>query len=364
MSTQFELPINTGNPETDRQHLAHYEQHYRAAGMHCTSSPAPGGGYILRVSTAAPQPPQQSWPEPQQQSWQQPQQQHYQQPQQPPQQHWQQQAHGGWQPAYAAAAYQGPHSGEQAGGLGQVVGQAVADLGVERVRYLRRVYGLLAGACFVAIAAGFIAINVGPTVAWTGVQGERVNVPWLVSIMLESRAAFWACFGILVGSTFVASWVSKIRIVNVIALFAVAAIMGVQLAPMSFVALYFAGIGDTLSANPIRDAGLMTGAVFIGITAYIFVTRKDFSYLKAILNIGFWVILAGCVLTFFLKSEPFALAVASAGALLSAGFLLYVTSYIFKHSEMDDPVGDALAILVQLRNLFMFLLRIFMSSRN
>ena len=41
-----------------------------------------------------------------------------------------------------------------------------------------------------------------------------------------------------------------------------------------------------------------------------------------------------------------------------------MTSYIFRNSEMDDPVGDALALLVQLRNLFMFLLRIFMSSRN
>jgi len=65
-----------------------------------------------------------------------------------------------------------------------------------------------------------------------------------------------------------------------------------------------------------------------------------------------------------LDSEIFALAVATGGALLSAGFLLYVTSYIFRNSEMDDAVGDALAILVQLRNLFMFLLRIFMSSRN
>jgi hypothetical protein len=44
--------------------------------------------------------------------------------------------------------------------------------------------------------------------------------------------------------------------------------------------------------------------------------------------------------------------------------LLYVTSYIFRNSDMDDPVGDALALLVQLRNLFMFLLRIFMSARR
>ena len=52
------------------------------------------------------------------------------------------------------------------------------------------------------------------------------------------------------------------------------------------------------------------------------------------------------------------------GAVLSIGFLLYQTSYIFKHSDMDDPVGDALGLLVQLRNLFMFILRILMSSRR
>ena len=127
--------------------------------------------------------------------------------------------------------------------------------------------------------------------------------------------------------------------------------------------MYSAGLGDTLSANPVRDAGLMTMACFVGITGYVFVTRKDFSYLKAMLNIGFWVVFAGCILTFVFDSEIFALAIASVGALLSAGFILYVTSYIFKHSKMDDPVGDALAMLVQLRNLFMFLLRIFMSRR-
>ena len=53
----------------------------------------------------------------------------------------------------------------------------------------------------------------------------------------------------------------------------------------------------------------------------------------------------------------------STGALLSAGFLLYVTSWIFRNSKMDDAVGDALAMLVQLRNLFMFLLN-FMGQRE
>jgi FtsH-binding integral membrane protein len=139
--------------------------------------------------------------------------------------------------------------------------------------------------------------------------------------------------------------------------------MGVELAPMVFAAQVFAGFGDSLSANPVRDTMIMVMSVFAGITGYVFVTRKDFSWMGSILSMGFFVVMGGCILTFFLDSEPFALAVASVGALLSIGMLLYVTSYIFRNSKMDDAVGDALALLVQLRNLFMFLLRILMSRR-
>ena len=66
------------------------------------------------------------------------------------------------------------------------------------------------------------------------------------------------------------------------------------------------------------------------------------------------------ILTFVVGSELFTLAVCSVGALLAGLFLLFQTSMILR-GDMDDPVGDALVFLVQLRNLFMFLLRILMS---
>jgi FtsH-binding integral membrane protein len=129
------------------------------------------------------------------------------------------------------------------------------------------------------------------------------------------------------------------------------------------VAQILAGLGDTLSANPVRDSFAMVGALFVGLTGYVFVTRKDFSYLLATLSMGFFVVLAGVILAAVVGSEPLSLAVASVGAILSVGFLLYQTSYIFRNSEMDDPVGDALGVLVQLRNLLIFVLRIAMSRR-
>lgn len=375
MNGGFEFTLNTGNPATDQQTLAQMQQQYQSAGMTMQAAPLPSGGFHVKVSPAGQAaPPQPGYgqghvqqPAPHaaygQHGYPQhgyPQQPGYGQPQAPQAQAWQAQPQPSWQPGGAQMAYAG------AGAAAAIAGQeaAIPPLAADRVRYLRKVYSLLAGACFVALATGFIAISVGPTVLWTGAEGEAVRVPVLVSIMLGNDLVWLAAFGLLVLATMIASWVSKIPVINTVALFGVAAIMGVEIAPMVFVAQYFAGIGDTLTAAPVRDAGLMTFACFAGITGYVFVTRKDFSYLRAMLHMGFWVVLGACILAFVFKSEVFALAVATAGALLSAGFLLYVTSYIFKNSEMDDPVGDALALLVQLRNLFMFLLRIFMSSRS
>src|SRR5205809_1054334 len=108
----------------------------------------------------------------------------------------------------------------------------------------------------------------------------------------------------------------------------------------------------------------MTGGVFIAITAYVFVTKKDFSYLGGILSMGTMILFIACIMTFVFHTEVFSLAVASVGALISSGWLLYQVSYITRKSKMDNAVGDALVFVVQIRNLCMFLLRILMSSRR
>lgn len=405
----WEMTVNTGMPDIDRQTIDAYRQAAQAQGLELQVQPMPAGGFHVKAvppGTAQPppqqhaQPPQQPYAQqqfaqaPQQQYAQQqyaqpPQQQYAQQYAQPPQQQYAQQQfaqapqqqyaqpppqYAQQQPAWAGAAAAaavpvtasyGGHTAPAEQMLEDRIAEEIGaeSLGSDRIRYLRKVYTLLAGSAFFAVVAGWASVSLGPTTEWYTDTGVPVQVPIVVDLMLGSDMIFWGAFGLLVVATFAASAVSKVKYVNVAALFGVALIMGVQLAPMAFVAQVFAGLGETMSANPVRDAGLMTVGTFAAITAYIFIARKDFSYLYAALSMGFWVVLGGCILTFFVDSEPFALAVASVGALFSAGFLLYVTSWIFKNSEMDDPVGDALAILVQLRNLFMFLLRIFMSRR-
>jgi modulator of FtsH protease len=286
---------------------------------------------------------------------------------QPPQQQQsfgqQQQGFGGYgaaptfaptQPSYAAVP--------TGGGFGNAAAAETQGMAPARVRYLRKVYGLLAISAVFAFAAGGLAVTVGE-VAIPLDSGGSITVPIIPALMLQSNSLMWIMFGLLFAGTFVASAVSKVPVLNVVALFGVSALMGLELAPMVWVAQYMASEGASMSAAPVRDTTMMVGGIFVGLTGYVFVTKKDFSYLKATLSMGFWVVFVCCILAGFLHSEVFSLAIASAGAVLSIGFLLYQTNYIFKRSNMDDPVGDALGLLVQLRNLFMFLLRIFMSRR-
>jgi modulator of FtsH protease len=242
-------------------------------------------------------------------------------------------------------------------------GTAAPALTQDRVKYLRKVYGLLLLSVIIAGAAGLVALNVG-TETVRDSYGHKVAVPILVSFLLGSRVAWYMMFGLLFVGTMAASAVSKVRGLNVVALFGVAALMGVQIAPMIFVAEYLAGLGRTLSAAPVLGAFLVTAGVFAGATSYVFITRKDFSYLGATLSMGFWVVFVGCFVAIFVNSEVFTLAIMSVGAIVAAGLLLVQTSRIFRNSAMDDAVGDCLVLLVQLRNLFVFVLRILMSSRR
>lgn len=354
----WEVNVSTGSAEQDRAMIEHYRQAAASQGMTLQTQPLPHGGFMVRAVPA-----QAGWGAPSgggpagygvpgPQGWG--------SPQAAPQ------AQSGWG-AQAPSAHGGFGGQAAMSGMGGAAGGlAAADvpLGEAKIRHLRKVYGLLAGSAAVAILCGFLMLNVGGTVRFATDDGRAVLVPTLVAAMLNSPALLYGSFALLFFGTLAAGWVSKIPGVNVAALFGVSALMGIELAPMVFVAQVFAGFGETMSLNPVRDTFAIVGAVFVGSTSYVFVTRKDFSFLKAILNIGFWVVFAACLLSFVFDTEVFSLAVASVGALLAAGFLLYNTSRILHDSDMDDAVGDALGLIVQLRNLFMFILRILMSNRR
>lgn len=123
--------------------------------------------------------------------------------------------------------------------------------------------------------------------------------------------------------------------------------------PLLFVARYHSG------PSVIGSAGLVTAALFGGLTMVVFTTKKDFSFLGGILKVGFFVafgiIIAGIVFGFDLG-----LLFSGAMVALAAGMILYTTSAIMRDYKTDQYVAASLSLFASVMLLFWYILQIFL----
>ena len=225
--------------------------------------------------------------------------------------------------------------------------------------YLRKVYALFTGGVVSAIAGGLVALYAGAPVAVQGREGA-LAIPPIVAFGINHYIVMMLVF---FGAFYVATSLRRTPGVNLVALFAYTFITGLFIAPSVFFAQLMASHGASLDASPVRDAFLLTGAAFTGLTSYVFISKKDFSFLGASLSMGLWVVLGCMLLSFFVHSAALSLAIASVGVILFSGYILYDTSRLLRDPE-DEPVSAALRLFLDVVNLFVFLLRILSSSRS
>lgn len=230
--------------------------------------------------------------------------------------------------------------------------------------FLRRVYALFTGGVFLAVAGALVALYAGEPVMVDVGRGAPLALAPILAFGLEHwllmTGAFFVAF-------LVAQLARRVRGLNVVALFGYTFVTGLYLAPSIFLAQFAAsgGLGGgTLDASPVRDAFLLTAGAFVGLSGYVLVSRRDFSYLGAALSMGMWVVLGAMLLGFFFHSAVLQLAIASVGVLLFGGYILYDTSRMLRGRVGDDAVGAALGLFLDVVNLFLFLLRIFSSRRS
>ena len=249
----------------------------------------------------------------------------------------------------------------------QRYGATSVAVGPAKLAFLRKVYALFTTSIVAAAAGAMFALYAGAGSSAATIQlsdGTVRTIPPLVALLSSGGFITWIIImAVLFGAFFGAQMVSKTPGVNVIALHGAAFISGVFVAPMIFFALLMASQGQTLVASPVRDAFLLSSIGFAGLSGYTLITKKDFSYLRGVLSMGFFVVLGGLVLTFFLHSSVFALAIDSVAVLLFGGYILYDTSKILR-SGNDNPVGAAILLYLDFFNLFIFLLSILSSRRN
>lgn len=238
----------------------------------------------------------------------------------------------------------------------------VAETPREKVAFLQKVYGLFTGSLVLAATGAMLALYAGAGVSQVAIQvgSESLTVPPLVALFM--RHPF---LGMLIpfGAIMAASFLRHKPGINVAALFGATFISGISLGPTLFWAQLMTTAGGTLSPAPIRDAFLLTVMGFGGLTGYVFVSKRDFSFLRGFVSIGIFVLLGAMLLNFFIGGATFGLAISSVGVILFGAFVLYDTSRLLRE-ESRDPVGGALSLYLNFVNMFLMLLRILASRRD
>jgi uncharacterized protein len=214
----------------------------------------------------------------------------------------------------------------------------------ERAQFILRTYAHLLGAVLtfallevllfvtgLAPRIGLAVLRGGPLV-WLGVLGGFMVGGWFAT-----RVAHTA----------------QTRRAQYIGLSAYVTIEALLFCPL----LFFAAL---VAPSAIATAALVTLAGFVALTGIVFTTRKDFSFLGAVLRWGGLVALlmiaAGAVFGFDLGLYFSAGMVALAG-----GMILYDTSNVLLHYPKDRYVGASLQLFASLALLFWYVLRIAIS---
>lgn len=122
-------------------------------------------------------------------------------------------------------------------------------------------------------------------------------------------------------------------------------------------------IAMQMDPSVLSQAGILTIALFTGLTAVAFFTKKDFSFLQSALTIGGLVaigLIAAGILFGFSLGLWFSVAMVG----LAAGSILYQTSNIIRVYNKDQYVAASLGLFASFMLLFWYILSIVMSLSN
>jgi len=106
-----------------------------------------------------------------------------------------------------------------------------------------------------------------------------------------------------------------------------------------------------------------TAAIFLGLSAYVMTTRKDFSFMGGFLMVGILVAFLAGLGAIFFQMPGLSLAVSAMFVLLMSGLILYETSNII-HGGETNYIMATVTLFVSIFNLFTSLLHLLGFASN
>jgi FtsH-binding integral membrane protein len=221
----------------------------------------------------------------------------------------------------------------------------------ERADFIGKTYLHLGGAilAFAALTAGLLQTNFAEVIAKTALGNGPIG--YLI---------FFGCF--FAASWLANSWAQSSTSASMqyggLGLYVVAE--AIFFAPLLWIASTFGG------PEVIPTAGVLTAIVFLGLTAIVYMTRYNFSFLGPALSVvGFG------VMALFLVSMVMGYSLSSLGIWLPAGmvvfaglYILYDTSNVLHNYRVGQHVAASLALFSSVTLLFWYMIRLVMAMKS
>lgn len=140
---------------------------------------------------------------------------------------------------------------------------------------------------------------------------------------------------------------------GLLAVFAFTGFMGYTLAPLLNMYLHNFTNGGALITTALGG----TGVIFLALSAYVLISRKDFTYMGGFLFAAITVAFVASLIAIFTHAPMFQVLISGAFALISCGLILFQTSLILQGGE-KNYIMATVGIYVAVFNLFVSLLNI------
>jgi FtsH-binding integral membrane protein len=137
--------------------------------------------------------------------------------------------------------------------------------------------------------------------------------------------------------------------------------LGLLVTPLAIIAERLTG-----SLAVLGEGAILTGCVFAGITAYVFFTKKDFSFLGGALWMVSWLLLGVgfCAWIFGGIGATGSIVYSGACVVLLGGWVLHDTSKILHHRHIGQHVAASVDLLVDFVYMFIHIVSILLNSRR
>ena len=218
----------------------------------------------------------------------------------------------------------------------------------ERVAFIRRTYATLGGAVLAWVGASTALIATG--------VAEQI----LRDVFFANRMSWLFLMIVFIVGSVAAQYMARSR-----------SSVGTQYAGLAlYVGLYTLLFVPILtiasqpkfggSAHLPLQAGIVTLAVFGGLTLAVFVSGKDFSFMGPVLMVGSFAAL-GVILAAVLFGFSLGLLFSALMVALFAGYIIYDTSNVIHRYGTSEHVAASMALFGSFAMLFYYILSIFMS---